>query len=208
MRAGRYARRVASMGAVSAMGQTESNFIAPTRAQFDANPPGAELAGATVAMLQHFARDGVPSEHAKDAFVLAFQQAYNKDPLRAATGSPVGLAEDGGFGDNSHAVAEVLAYKTPSLVVPDVNTSNATMLPAIDVPGTLPKKATPATPAKPAGESNVWPWVLGIGGAAIVMWFLTRKKRRGATHARATAPTVLVHANPLRRPNPHHVGMW
>lgn len=157
------AARMRGLYGLYGMGATSATFVAPTAAQLAAEPVGSELAGAAVAMLQHFQTDGVPSEHVSDPFVLTFQQAFNKDGASWVSH----LDEDGGYGPNVHDAAAALAARTPSLVVPPVNYGTT---PAAAPPVPAQGGATPApsggggtTPA-PSGGGGITPAPSGGGG--------------------------------------------
>lgn len=97
------------------LGATNPSFVAPTVAQVQANPPGDALANAAVAMLNDFEQNGVPSEHVSDSFVVAFQQAWNADPLGQANGENGQLQVDGGYGPNSHDALASIAGSAPAV---------------------------------------------------------------------------------------------
>lgn len=88
------------------LGATNPSFLAPTAAQVAATPPGDALANAAVAMLSDFENNGVPSEHISAPSVVAYQTAWNADPLGQANGANGQLQVDGGYGPN---VAAALA---------------------------------------------------------------------------------------------------
>jgi hypothetical protein len=164
------------------MGATNPNFFPPSAAQVDASPPGSALTAATVAMLQHFAQSGVPSEHATtaDPFVLAFQQMYNEDSLTASLPK---LSEDGAFGPNVHDAAAALVDVTGGGSVPAVNTGAA---PVVVVPPSTP--ATPATPlATTTKASHVVLWLLAIAAAVGVAYGAHRMMKKRRTRRRAAA---------------------
>jgi hypothetical protein len=180
MRALERSARLAPMRRLSGLGQTNPNYVAPSLTEVDAEPPGAALTAANVAMLNHFAADGVPSEHTSDPFVLAFQQAYNKDPATWAA-RRMKLGEDGGFGDNTHDASAALVDYTGGGAVPPVNSG------ASPAPSVAPAVTPAVTP--PASSPSPWPWVLGIGAAAAVAYAVHRamKRRRTRRTGRARA---------------------
>lgn len=202
---GRYGARTRSLRAI---GQTETGYVVPSLDQLDATPPGAALTAAMRAMLGHFASSGVPSEHDDDPYVRSMQEAYVADPLSKTTAGPA-LSVDGGYGPNTEATAAVLVDYTGGGTVPAVNTGASTVTPPSTVTPSTPTKpaVTPSTPTKPAaaGGSSPWPWVLGIGGALIVLLIIAKKRKRKGGHA--SAPGVIIKANPFKRAHPRHAGM-
>jgi hypothetical protein len=202
-------RGIGSLGDLGWIGQTNAAFEAPNAADILAEPPGDALSNATSAMLDHFETAGVPSEHQSDTFVLAWQQAYNRDPASWA-GLRMKLGEDGGYGQNSHDTAAVLATAVGSPAAPPVNTSSSSVpyagaasggggvltLPTIIVHG---GGTTPASPAKPLALATTethtgLKWAVGLGLAAGLAWLAHRmmKKRRGRRRGRTRTSTAIV----------------
>jgi hypothetical protein len=171
------------------MGQTEANYIPPSLSQLDATPPGQSLTAATLAMLTHF-KSGVPSEHVSDPYVMAFQKAYNADALSKASGGP-GLAEDGGYGQNTHDTADVLTAYTGGGPVPPVNAGTAPA-PAPAPPSPSPSPS-PAPIVKHAGDGDLWVWGLAlvvVGGLAY--YIARRRRRRGGARRRAPSRAIIL----------------
>lgn len=153
-----FLRRDLSGSADGMLGQTNPNFVPATAAQVQANPPGAALANAAVALLTAFSSGGVPSEHAYSQPVYDFQFAYNDDVVGQVNGSAGFLSEDGGYGPNTQAALSAIAGGTPA---PAVN-------PAPAPSGTTPP--TP-TPAKPVAQASVT-GSSGGGTAAVILGVL------------------------------------
>ena len=173
------------------LGSTNPGYQAPSLDSVDANPPGAALTAANVAMLNHFAADGVPSEHATtaDPYVLAFQQALNRDP--APWTAAARLSEDGAYGDNTHDASAALVDYTGGGTPPPVNSGNAPIV----------KPAAPATPAAPltkpaapSSGSHAILWLLAIVAAIGAGYGIHRmmKKRRTARRRPALPSRAIV----------------
>lgn len=123
------------------LGATNPSFAPPTPAQVAATPPGDALSNAGVALLTAFEANGVPSEHISDPSTLAFQQAWNADPLSQVNGANGSLADDGGYGPNVHDALASIAGGT----APAVNTGGATPTPLTGQTTLEPVPATDAT---------------------------------------------------------------
>jgi hypothetical protein len=135
-------------GEPDTLGATNPNFKVPSAAQVNANPPGAALADAAVALLTEFSANGVPSEHAFSQAVDLFQTAWNADPLSEVNGSDSALDEDGGYGPNAHDALASISGGT----APPVNTSPAP-------PGTTPPGRTTNEPV-PQPDASCAGWVV------------------------------------------------
>lgn len=187
--------RLVSLRGMGWMGATDPGYVAPTAAQIDAELPGDALSAATLAMLEHFQTAGVPSMHVSDPFVLAFQQAYNKDPASWAQAHKLGI--DGGYGPNVRDAADALALATGAvgvaLIVPPVNTGAAPVVPSTVIV-TRPSKSTTTTTTTTTetGLSTGAKWLLGIAAALALGWGASRmmKKRRG--RRRASRPSTAI----------------
>lgn len=182
MNRSRARRRAMAMGAVYSMGQTNADFVAPTAAQVQATPPGTALSNAAVAMLSLFSSSGIPSEHTSNPTVLAFQKAWNADPLSQINGANGQLSEDGGYGANSQAALDAIANGAPA-----VNT------------GPAPAPAPQNMPTTVITGSTGPNWLLwgGVAAAAVGLWLLFRKRR-----PRVSSVTVRGNCGRRRRRNP------
>lgn len=151
-----------SMGAVMTMGQTNADFVAPTAAQVQATPPGDALANAGVAMLSLFSSSGIPSEHTSNPTILAFQNAWNADPLSQVNGANGQLSADGAYGPNTQAALDSISNGAPA-----VNT------------GPAPAPAPQNMPTTIVGASSGTNWLLigGLAAAVVGLWLLFRKRR-------------------------------
>lgn len=224
VRQSRYRKRVRALRGVQ-IGQTRTNFLPPTQTQFEAHPPGTDLATAAIWMLDHFRADGVPSEHVSDEYVLELQKAFNADPLSSVSGGPK-LSLDGGYGPNVHDLMAVLISHSPELSIPPVNTTTHTVPYTIDLVGgggglPAPPAPTPAagggtTPAggggaiTPAGGGGVTPahvtpaegmskttGLLVVAAAAgLIAWLVFRKKKGGRRTGARPSQLITVRANP------------
>ena len=178
------------MGWMGWIGQTNPNYVPPTDAELDAHPPGTELSNATVAMLEHFQTAGVPSEHDSDPFVLAFQQAYNRDPAPWAAAT-MKLGEDGGFGQNSHDAAAALVVYMGGGAVPAVNASAAPVAPTPNAPAPSTPGVTVLPQQTIVGHEPIATWkiALGVAAAAAAAYGVARmmKKKRRRGRRRSTA---------------------
>jgi hypothetical protein len=180
--------RLLPMRGIGWMGATNPNYVPPTLAQVDAEPPGPALSAANVAMLEHFQTAGVPSEHTSDPFVLAFQQAYNADPASWAKASPLG--DDGGYGSNTNTASNALVDYTGGGVVPPVNAGASPVAPQPVIVSPASSNVTVNTMAVPSWVK----WTLGLavaGGLAYGAARLMKKRRRGRRR-RASSSTTLV----------------
>jgi hypothetical protein len=154
----------ASGGSAPGLGQTNPLFAPP--AGLTATTMGDALAAALNAMLTDFTANGVPSEHSVSATTLAFQKAWNKDPIVVAFGGNAKLSEDGGYGPNtSLATATVNGGSFPS-----VNTA---------YPSTTTTTTTPTTTTTTSPPDYTVPIVVAsvVGGVAIITgawWLATR----------------------------------
>jgi hypothetical protein len=166
----RYTRRMRGMAG------TLASFSVPA----DGSAAGDALQNAAIVLL-NFLDQGVPSMHQASAEVLAFQQAYNADPITAATSK---LSLDSAYGPNTQAALNVLVGG----VAPAPNDAppapgGVTVLPTIVVPGTV----APSKPASSGGDTGML--LLLAGGGLLAAWLLLRKKK---TRHHAVS-------NPLRR---------
>jgi hypothetical protein len=183
-------RRQRSMGRFSGpsgwdIGQTNPGF-APGA---DSSSAGQELQDAAIALLNYLDANGVPSEHVRDANVLAFQTSWNADPANGAASAKLSL--DGGYGTNTR---DALAAMVGS-VAPPVNTGGAPAPSPSPAPPSPHPSPAPIVPAA-AGGSHLGLWLL-LGAVALGGWLLMRKKKRGGGgHGRAL---VEVRSNPRRR---------
>lgn len=200
MRAVERSARLLPLRGMGWMGQTNADFIAPSASEVDASPPGAALTAATVAMLNHFASSGVPSEHTSDPFVLAFQQAYNADPATWA-GLAMPLAADGGYGPNVRDAAAVLVDVTGGGDPPPVNAGASPVAPPAPSPVAPSAPIAPVTPATPAvvpaasSDSHAGLWILAIVAAIAAAYAahrLLRKKRKGGRRRAALPSRAIV----------------
>jgi len=173
------------------IGATNPSYKPPSLDQVDAAPPGSALSAATVAMLDHFGAEGVPSEHATtaDAYVLAFQQAYNKDPApwAALAGK---LDEDGAYGNNTHDAAAALVDYTGGGTPPPVNTGRAPVAPSAPAsPATPTAPARPSAPLATSSGSHAVLWILGIVAAVAAAYAAHKMMKKRRTRRRAALPS-------------------
>jgi LPXTG-motif cell wall-anchored protein len=194
--AARSRARRRSMGFVE-MGVTNPNFVAPSDAQMSASPPGSALVNAASALAAYMATSGTPSEHVNDPMVLAFQQAWNADPVSNLNGASSQLSDDGGYGPNTQAALSAFgAYAVPAVnsgASPVVTPPSPSPVAPV-VPGTSP--AAPSTAAK----SDLLPILAIVGVAGLAAWLLFfRKKKRGSSRRSSSTSMVLVKSNPRRR---------
>jgi hypothetical protein len=194
------ARRRMTMGFVDAIGVTNPNFLAPTNAQMGiANQP---LLDAADALAAYFATHGVPSEHTSDPQVLAFQQAWNDDPVSGINAAASQLSDDGAYGPNTRAALNAFGLYQDFPV-------NSGAGPAPPPPAPAPSPSPPlvvprpVTPATTEGKSAL-PLLLVLGAVGLGAWLLFfRKKKRGGGGSRHTRALITV-KNPRggRRRNP------
>lgn len=124
------------------LGATNASFIAPTAAQIAATPPGDALANAAVALVTQFQASGVPSEHVSSPIVVAFQNAWNADPLGQVNGANGQLGVDGGYGPNVHdAIASIAGGTAPAVNTAPAPSGGGGVTP------TTTEEPTPATDA-------------------------------------------------------------
>jgi LPXTG-motif cell wall-anchored protein len=193
--AARSRARRRSMGYVE-LGVTNPNFVAPTSAQVSASA-GQPLINAAAALAAYMATSGTPSEHVSDPTVLAFQQAWNADPVSQINGSSSQLSDDGGYGPNTQAaLASFGAY-----AVPAVNSGAAPVVTPPTPSPPLPSPAPGPAPSPAAGGSSDLLPLLGLGAAvAFGVWLLFfRKKKRGSRRAPAHSTSLVLRSNPRRR---------
>jgi len=139
---GRTVSAIAPQDGEGTLGATNPSFIAPTAAQVQATPPGDALSNAGVALLTAFEANGVPSEHISDPSTLAFQNAWNADPLSQVNGANGALSVDGGYGPNVHDALASIAGGT----APAVNTGGGGAAP-VPLTGQTTIEPVPATDA-------------------------------------------------------------
>lgn len=142
-----FGRSVSAVSAASdgTLGATNPSFAAPSAAQVAANPPGQPLSDAGVALLTDFGANGVPSEHASDPLVIAFQNAWNADPLSQVNGSNGTLDVDGGYGPNVHdALASIAGGSAPPVNTGPAPAPSPTPTPT---PGQTTPEVAPVTDA-------------------------------------------------------------
>ena len=176
---------------VFGLGATLASFVAPTAAQVAANPPGQALADAANAVLIEFAASGVPSEHVNDAKVLAFQTAWNANPIGQLNGGNSQLSVDGSYGANTH---DALASLTAGAGAPAVNAAAAgtTPVPTPAAPALIPVPApTPAattTTAQASSTSAAPAIILGtlVVGSLVAVGFAAKKPLKAMRHAHYT----------------------
>lgn len=116
------------------IGQTNVNFQAPSSDQVANQPPGNVLAAAAQSLLNYFQSSGVPSEHTNNSQVMAFQTAWNGDPLSDINGSNSNLSQDGGYGPNTMAALASINGGS----APPVNTGPAGPPGPVGPPGPAP----------------------------------------------------------------------
>lgn len=177
----RYSRRMAGIGA------TNPNFAVPDDATVQAQA-GSDLQNAAMVLLNALELS-VPSMHASDPNVLAFQNAWNADPVSSLVANGK-LDVDGGYGPNVQTALNTLVggiAPTPNLGTTPAAPSGVTTLPTIVVPGQVPS----------SGGSDLG-LILLIGGAAALGIYLLTRKRGGGGH-RASKPLVSIKTNPRRR---------
>ena len=161
---------------LAGVGAFKATFVPITADDLNATPAGIPLQQAAMALNQYMAASGVPSEHTDNAVVLAFQQAYNADPVSDIHNDASNngkLDEDGGYGPNTSTVYGVIMGITP----PAVNTT----------PAPAPAPTTPTTPTKPVTSSSYTvPIVAGVlvlaaGGIGYAAY---HHKKKGGGHLR------------------------
>jgi peptidoglycan hydrolase-like protein with peptidoglycan-binding domain len=175
------------------MGVTNPNFVAPSPSQVSAAGPGQPLIDAAQALAASMATGGTPSEHVSDPSVLAFQQAWNADPVSNINGSSSQLSDDGAYGPNTQAaLASFGAYTVPAVnsgtapvITPPVTPSPSPVAPV--VPGTTPAKSSDLVPLLAIAAA--------VAAAAYLLFF--RKKRRRSSSKHSTS--LVLRSNPRRR---------
>lgn len=165
-------KATASGGTAPGLGQTNPFFAPPSG--LTADTMGSALSDALNAMLTDFTAHGVPSEHSVSESTLAFQRAWNKDPIVAAVKGNALLSEDGGYGPNT------------SLATATVNGGSA---PTVN---TAYPKTTPTTPTTPTTTTTppdyTVPIVAGavLGGVVLITgaWWLATRPPEHPMHLR------------------------
>lgn len=146
---------------MTGIGATIANWAPP--AGLSMTTAGAALQAAATTLQNYLDTNGIPPESTSDPQVLAFQQAWDADPLAGKAQ----LDQDGGYGPNSQAALAALTglappYNPGSAVA--TNTSTAT-------PGTFP-----------------WGTAALVGGAALAVYFLFFRRKRSASVTVRTNP--------------------
>lgn len=190
IRTSRLTRRYARM---RGMGATHATFEPPAGLT-DQTASTALLNAANDLMLAYM-KTGVPSMHAADPYALAFQKEWNLEPAVMATGPSAKLDEDAGYGPNVRDAVAAINGGT----APEVNGAAPTTKPATPA---APPAVAPVPGKAGAATSSKAGVLLLLGGAALVVWLLVRKKR-AKSHARAH-PMLEVRTNPLRLPRGRH----
>lgn len=102
-------------GTLGMLGITNADFVAPPPGSA-AGTAGAPLLAAASALVAYFNASGVPAETTDDPQVLAFQTAWNADPLSQQSGANSALSADGSYEPNTHdALAAIVGSGVPAV---------------------------------------------------------------------------------------------